>query len=194
VPTIVEIARRADVPIEGVLRVLNRERVSKTVAERVNRVLDEFGAPEQRVVATVNVLAARSDSPAPTPTHALEPARLAPPDRAADRARTQLVNALARVGPDESSSASVEVMPQALGIELRPVAEHVAELGRAFEDMRRSFLELRAEIGAERQEKLSDLALTIDLIVTSWRTVDRRLGRVEQIVQRLPAANGNPKR
>ncbi len=188
VPTIIEIAQRADVPVEGVLRVLNRERVSKAVAERVNRVLDELGAPEKSVVSTVNVLAARSDS------SALAPARVAPADRAANGAHTQLVETLARVGLDESSSASAELMLQALGIDVRPVAEHVAELERAVEEMRRSFVELRAEIGAERQERLSDLALTIDLIVTSWRTVDRRLGRIEQIVQRLPVAHGNPRR
>lgn len=187
-PTIIEIAQRADVPVEGVLRVLNRERVSKAVAERVNRVLDELGAPEKSVVSTVNVLAARSDS------SALAPARVAPADRAANGAHTQLVETLARVGLDESSSASAELMLQALGIDVRPVAEHVAELERAVEEMRRSFVELRAEIGTERQERMTDLALMIDLIVTSWRTVDRRLGRIEQIVQRLPVAHGNPRR
>lgn len=186
-PTIIEIAQLADVPVEGVLRVLNRERVSNAVAERVNRVLDELGAPETSVVSTVNVLAARPES-------SLVPTRVAPADRAANGAPTTLAETLAGAGLDGSSSASTELALQALGIEIRPVAEHMGEIERAVEAMRRSFVELRDEIGAERQERLSDLALTIDLIVTDSRTVDRRLGRIEQIVQRLPAAQGNPRR
>jgi hypothetical protein len=39
--------------------------------------------------------------------------------------------------------------------------------------------QVRAEVSAERRERLDDLKLLIDLIVTGWQTVDHRLARVE---------------
>jgi len=47
VSILVEIAEQADVPVEGVIRVLTREPVSDAVLERVLGVLDDL-TPEQK--------------------------------------------------------------------------------------------------------------------------------------------------
>ena len=47
---LVEIATRADVSVEGVVRVLTREPVSDIVKERVLAVLDELSPAESRVL------------------------------------------------------------------------------------------------------------------------------------------------
>ena len=59
-----------------------------------------------------------------------------------------------------------------------PRQELVSELHNVFQD-------LLTRLDRERRERIDDVALTTDLITEGWRTVDRRLGRLEKIVERL---------
>jgi hypothetical protein len=47
------------------------------------------------------------------------------------------------------------------------------------------FQDLVGRLDRERRERIDDVALTTDLITEGWRTVDRRLGRLEKIIERL---------
>jgi hypothetical protein len=43
------------------------------------------------------------------------------------------------------------------------------------------------EVESERRERTEDVALLTELVTTGWRSVDRRLARLEQIVARIEA-------
>jgi hypothetical protein len=52
-------------------------------------------------------------------------------------------------------------------------------------ELRSLFEVLLERIDRNRRERIDDLALTVDLTTEGWRMVDRRLGRLEKIVERL---------
>ena len=52
-------------------------------------------------------------------------------------------------------------------------------------ELRDVFQDLVGRLDRERRERIDDVALTTDLITEGWRTVDRRLGRLEKIIERL---------
>jgi hypothetical protein len=52
-------------------------------------------------------------------------------------------------------------------------------------DLRDVLQDLVGRLDRERRERIDDVALTTDLITEGWRAVDRRLGRLEKIVERL---------
>jgi hypothetical protein len=72
--------------------------------------------------------------------------------------------------PAEPDAAEVEVAPpgQELALELRSLFQDVV-----------------ARLDRERRERIDDLELSTDLITETWRNVDRRLGRLEKMVERL---------
>jgi hypothetical protein len=166
--TILELATQAGVPAEAVLRVVNGEPVSGDVTARVNRAIAILGPPPLPVVepSTVDL--------------ALESARrelLATFTQATAELETRL--------PEGVSSMVYE----ALRIEVRPVAEHVAEMERLFQHLVRRIHEVEAR---ERSERLEDIALLTELITSGWRSVDRRLGRVERMLDQMQSQqNGN---
>jgi hypothetical protein len=45
-------------------------------------------------------------------------------------------------------------------------------------------------IQRERQERLDDVALITELITAGWRSVDRRLGRVERLLKESVISDG----
>jgi hypothetical protein len=47
------------------------------------------------------------------------------------------------------------------------------------------FQALLDRLDRNRRERIDDLALTVDLTTEGWRMVDRRLGRLEKIIDRL---------
>ena len=66
--------------------------------------------------------------------------------------------------------------------ERRPVPVAGQELAVELRDL---FQDLVGRLDRERRERIDDVALTTDLITEGWRTVDRRLGRLEKIIERL---------
>jgi hypothetical protein len=51
--------------------------------------------------------------------------------------------------------------------------------------LRKDVDEIKLELQRARTERLEDLTLVVDLITTSWRAVDRRLGRIDRTLERL---------
>jgi hypothetical protein len=45
--------------------------------------------------------------------------------------------------------------------------------------------EVSTSVGDERRDRLEDVALLTELVTSGWRSVDRRLARLEQIVARI---------
>jgi hypothetical protein len=61
----------------------------------------------------------------------------------------------------------------------------VPAAGQELVELRDVFQDLMGRLDRERRERIDDVALTTDLITEGWRTVDRRLGRLEKIIERL---------
>jgi hypothetical protein len=100
--------------------------------------------------------------------------RFAPPSNELVPAQESLVEALERALPSEVG----EVVYEAVRVEVRPVGEHVAQLRSLFE-------EVAARLARERRERVDDVELMTELMIEGWRSVDRRLGRIEKVLARL---------
>ena len=110
-------------------------------------------------------------------------------------ARDQLLGRFAEAAAELESSLPAEVgtvVYEALRIEVRPVAQHVASLQSVFEELADELRHLRREVTAERRDRVDDVALQVDLLRASWQGVDRRLGRIERALARQEQAE--PKR
>jgi hypothetical protein len=156
--TVVEIARHAGVSSEDVLRVLMDEPVRVEIEQKVRDAVAKLGAPPY---------------PRP-PGQALEPVAAAEP---APRSVPEVVDAL----PDTVGT----IVYEAVRVEVRPVAESMAQVGSLVEELFRRLDGLAALVAAGRRERVEDLALLTDLISAGWRSVDRRLGRAELVNERL---------
>jgi hypothetical protein len=173
--TILELARYADVSAENVIRVVNKEPVSGEVAARVRRALAALGPP-------------------PYPGTALEAQQ---GTGAADEARRQLLETFAETAAELEARLPEgvgDVVYEALRVEVRPVAHHMAQMGTLVEQLIRRFERVDIGVELERHERLEDVALLTELITTGWRMVDRRLGRIERMLERAQAqskANGD---
>lgn len=101
-----------------------------------------------------------------------------------ERARVQ-IEALAQTA-DELQGA----LPDAVGNAVRegvrsealPVARQIAEVRGLSTQLARRLERIEGAIAAERNERVDDLALLVDLIVSGWRGVDERLGQLEEIL------------
>ena len=157
---LVEIAEKADVSVEGVVRVLTREPVSDAIKVRVLEVLDDL-TPEQTRAVQRFALAALHDI--------LE--RQGEADGPPVPDTGQLALPVAAAEPELLPSLA----PDAALVQLSSV---LGELAEAVRDLRR-------ETDEERRERVDDLAVLIDLITTGWQGLDARLGRIERQVSRL---------
>ena len=102
----------------------------------------------------------------------------------------------ARVALEVLSERTAELeaaVPERLGSAIRegmrsevlPVARHVAEVrGLAGQTIRR-LERLQGDLDADRRARVEDLALLVDLVASGWRGVERRLDRIERLVDRL---------
>jgi hypothetical protein len=173
--TILELARFADVSAENVLRVVNNEPVSGEVAARVRQALAALGPP-------------------PYPGTVLEAQQ---GTGAADEARRQLLETFAETAAELEArlpEGVSDVVYEALRVEVRPVAHHMAQMGTLVEQLIRRFERVDIGVELERHERLEDVALLTELITTGWRSVDRRLGRIERMLELAQAqskANGD---
>jgi hypothetical protein len=170
--TILEIARHADVSAENVLRVVNGEPVSAAVAQRVHDAIEALGPP-------------------PFPGSSLE---LLPVEDTLDRTRRQLLETFAETAAELEARLPEgvgSIVYEALRIEVRPVTDQLAQMGSIIERLldRAEHTDRRIEL--ERKERLDDVALITELITTGWRTVDRRLARVERMIEELGQSKGN---
>lgn len=89
----------------------------------------------------------------------------------------------------------VEVLPAQTATEGADVVSAAAAAPYLVAELRGLFGELLESVVRERRERVDDVSLTTELIIEGWRNVDRRLGRLEKIVERLGSVayleNGN---
>jgi hypothetical protein len=116
------------------------------------------------------------------------------PDAAAveavlERARIQ-IEALAATA-DELQGA----LPESVGAAIRegvreealPVARQLAEVRGLQNQVLRRLERLEGEALSERNARVDDLAVLVDLVVAGWQGVEQRLARIEE---RLQSGNG----
>jgi hypothetical protein len=95
-----------------------------------------------------------------------------------------------RLASDARETASLPAVSGEIGW------DEPSDLGDAEALMRRlaqDVEEIKLELQRARTERLEDLTLVVDLITTSWRAVDRRLGRIDRTLERLegPRSRGS---
>ncbi len=101
-------------------------------------------------------------------------------DDAIGRAREQLLQAVAEVVSELESPGSLNP-----GLGLRPLADRMTVMDALFERLAQELEWMKRELGRARSERLEDLTLLVDLITTSWRAVDQRLGRIDRKLERM---------
>jgi hypothetical protein len=168
VSILVEIAEKADVPVEGVIRVLTREPVSDAVMERVLGVLDDLNPEQTRAVQRFALAALHDVLPRGEPEVPRYPEAEAAEEAALSAAPDDQGEQLP-AAPSPSDGALVEL------------SSVLSELAEAVRDLRR-------ETDEERRERVDDLAVLIELITTGWQGLDARLGRIEKQIGRMDAA------
>ena len=164
VATILELADYADVSAENVLRVVHGEAVSEDIERRVHEAIDAIGAPPYP--RRVEVLPA------------------IPPGVGTDELLERLRATAAELEASLPEGVG-SVVYEALRVEVRPVAQHVAELGALFERLLARVEQVSTSVEDERRDRLEDVALLTELVTSGWRSVDRRLARLEQVVARI---------
>jgi chromosome segregation ATPase len=99
------------------------------------------------------------------------------------RARDQ-VEALAATAAtlEEKLPARVE---DAVRDQAQPVARNLAEVRGLMNQIIRRLETLEGDMLGERQARVDDLELLVDLVSSGWKGVDARLGRVEAAIGRL---------
>ena len=70
----------------------------------------------------------------------------------------------------------------------RPSARHLAEVRGLMSQLIRRLERLETDMVAERNARVDDLALLVDLIGAGWRSVEQRLRRLEEGLQRESGA------
>jgi hypothetical protein len=111
-------------------------------------------------------------------------------EAALDRARAQ-VEALAATAAGLESTLPDrvgEAVRDGIRLEARPVSRQLAEVRGLQNQTIRRLERIETELLAERNSRVDDLGLLVDLIESSWRSVDERLRRIEEAIQnRQPA-------
>jgi hypothetical protein len=95
------------------------------------------------------------------------------------RAREQ-VEALAALGDGLPERVEAAVHDQA-----QPMARNLAEIRGLANQLIRRLSALEGDLLTERNARVDDLALLVDLVSSGWKGVDARLGRIEAVVNRL---------
>jgi hypothetical protein len=111
-------------------------------------------------------------------------------DAALERARAQ-IEALAATAAELEASLPDRVgdaVRDGIRVEARPVSRQLAEVrGLANQTIRR-LERIETELLAERNSRVDDLGLLVDLIDSGWRAVDDRLRRIEEALQQSRGA------
>ncbi len=99
------------------------------------------------------------------------------------RAREQ-VEALAAATAALEESLPGQVQEAVRG-EAKPVGRNLAEIRGLMNQLLRRLSSLEGDLLTERNARVDDLALLVDLVSSGWKGVDARLGRIEAVVNRL---------
>jgi hypothetical protein len=102
------------------------------------------------------------------------------------RAREQVeALAAATAALEDSLPGRVE---EAVRGQAGPVGRNLAEVRGLMNQLLRRLSALEGDLLSERNARVDDLALLVDLISSGWKGVDARLGRIEAVVNRLEQA------
>jgi hypothetical protein len=110
-------------------------------------------------------------------------------EAALERARAQ-IEQLAQVAAELETTLPAKVgdaVRDGLRAETLPVARQLAEVRGLTTQTIRRLEGVAGEVTAERNARVDDLALLVDLITAGWKGVDDRLARIEQLFE---AGNG----
>ena len=107
-------------------------------------------------------------------------------DATLERAREQ-VEALA-VATAELQAGLPEAMQDGLREHFRPSARHLAEVRGLMNQTIRRLERLETELLAERNARVDDLALLVELISSGWRSANERLARIETMLDERSSA------
>jgi hypothetical protein len=99
----------------------------------------------------------------------------------------------------EALSAAAAALEESLPERVEAtVREHAQPMGRNLAEIRglanqliRRLSALEGDLLTERNARVDDLGLLVDLVSSGWKGVDARLGRIEAIVQRLEHQHDN---
>ena len=73
----------------------------------------------------------------------------------------------------------------AVRAEAQPMGRNLAEIRGLMNQLLRRLNALEGDLLTERNARVDDLALLVDLVSSGWKGVDARLGRIEAVVNRL---------
>jgi hypothetical protein len=166
--TVVELARHAGVSVELVVRVLRGDPVSAQASDRVEQAIADLGRPGRE---------AQRGELVTQPYEELDQERLL----------ARFTEAASKAVASDLPGGVGSVVYEALRVEVRPVADTVAQLAMLFDGLLQRLDQLTAEVEVQRRERLEDVELLTELATSGWRNVDRRLGRLEKMVERQQA-------
>ena len=88
-----------------------------------------------------------------------------------------------------AAAALEETLPARVGEAVRneaqPVGRNLAEIRGLMNQVLRRLERLEADQLGERNARVDDLALLVDLVSSGWKGVDTRLARMESVISRL---------
>ena len=103
-------------------------------------------------------------------------------DAALERARRQ-VEELAALAAELQSALPEQIgetIREGLRSEAAPMSRRVNEIRGLSNQMIRRLERLEGDLTSERYSRVDDLALLVDLITASWRSVEQRLSSIER--------------
>jgi hypothetical protein len=99
------------------------------------------------------------------------------------RAREQVeALATATAALEESLPGRVQ---DAIRSEAQPVGRNLAEIRGLMNQLLRRLAALEGDMLGERNARVDDLAVLVDVVSSGWKGIDARLGRIEAVVSRL---------
>jgi hypothetical protein len=104
-------------------------------------------------------------------------------DAALERSRAEL-ESLSRAAADLEATLPDRVgdaVREGLAREVVPVARSLAEIRGLLNQALRRLERLEQEVLAERNARIDDLALLVDLVSSGWQGVDARLRKIEEV-------------
>ena len=111
-------------------------------------------------------------------------------DAAVERARHQ-IEALAAAATELEANLPSRVgdaVQDGLREQVLPVARHIAEVRGLLNHVIRRLERVDGDLLVERNARVDDLALLVDLIASGWRSVNERLAKIEAGLQQQTGA------
>ena len=88
-----------------------------------------------------------------------------------------------------AASSLEETLPERVGEAVRdqaqPVGRNLAEIRGLLNQVIRRLERVDGDLLADRNARVDDLALLVELVASGWQGVDARLSRIESVVNRL---------